>query len=519
MSGWRRPTTAWPVRSWPTSAADGFWTRRTRRRRAYRSSVETIVAPASAYAGSGIAAPAPAPRSTRILEPGRRELAERFGYQGDAPLAGRGLPGDADLHGHHLDLERLDGGRGPGTSAGDTWVARKDSAASPDRVSAGCSSVAGRSSRAVARVGARAARGAGIIGRVSRPPRTYEELRRSVPLAHPRAVQHRRRRDRPARRRAARRTRADRRGRGRRDQPLDLRGRPAGVEPAGQRAGRARPRPRRPGRDPAAAGARDRASRTSPPTGPGSSRCRCSCCSAPTRSSTGWPTRAPPRSSPTSPNWPKVAEIRDAPARPAHDRRGRRRRGRRDARLRRGQLAAAVDTFPTVDTAAEDPAIIIYTSGTTGPPKGALHAHRFLLGHLPGVLLPQEFPPQPGDLFWTPADWAWIGGLYDVLFPAWHWGLPVLAHRARQFDPERALDLMARHGVRNVFLPPTALKLMRRSGAPARARTCACGRSAAAARRSAAELLDWGRETPRRDDQRVLRPDRVQPRRLEQRRR
>ena len=57
----------------------------------------------------------------------------------------------------------------------------------------------------------------------------------------------------------------------------------------------------------------------------------------------------------------------------------------------------------------------------------------------PGVELPQEFPPRPGDLFWTPADWAWIGGLYDVLFPAWHWGLPVLAHRARRFEPERAL--------------------------------------------------------------------------------
>ena len=36
------------------------------------------------------------------LEPGLGELAERFGYQGDAPLAGRSLLGDADLHGHHL---------------------------------------------------------------------------------------------------------------------------------------------------------------------------------------------------------------------------------------------------------------------------------------------------------------------------------------------------------------------------------------------------------------------------------
>ncbi len=69
-----------------------------------------------------------------------------------------------------------------------------------------------------------------------------------------------------------------------------------------------------------------------------------------------------------------------------------------------------------VATKADDPALIIYTSGTTGPPKGALHAHRVLLGHLPGVEFPHNFFPQKNDLFWTPADWAWIGGLIDVSF-------------------------------------------------------------------------------------------------------
>jgi len=90
-------------------------------------------------------------------------------------------------------------------------------------------------------------------------------------------------------------------------------------------------------------------------------------------------------------------------------------------------LERASDGFLPVDTLADDPALIIYTSGTTGPPKGALHAHRVLLGHLPGVELPQNFLPQPGDLIWTPADWAWIGGLLDVLLPAWHHGVPVVA--------------------------------------------------------------------------------------------
>lgn len=117
--------------------------------------------------------------------------------------------------------------------------------------------------------------------------------------------------------------------------------------------------------------------------------------------------------------------------------------------------------FKPVVTGPDDPALIIYTSGTTGPPKGALHGHRVLLGHLPGVSLPHDLMPRTGDLFWTPADWAWGGGLLDVLLPALHWGIPVVAHRMLKFDPEKAFALMERWGVQNTFLPPTALKMMR----------------------------------------------------------
>jgi acetyl-CoA synthetase len=155
-------------------------------------------------------------------------------------------------------------------------------------------------------------------------------------------------------------------------------------------------------------------------------------------------------------------------------------------------VGRASDRFRAVDTAADDPALIIYTSGTTGPPKGALHAHRVLLGHLPGVELPHEFFPRAGDLFWTPADWAWIGGLLDVLLPAWHHGVPVLAHRARKFDPEAAMAMMARHDVRNVFFPPTALKLMRQSGVrpPPGLRLRSVG---SGGETLGGELLEWGR--------------------------
>ncbi len=124
-------------------------------------------------------------------------------------------------------------------------------------------------------------------------------------------------------------------------------------------------------------------------------------------------------------------------------------------------IAKSSENFTPVKTSSNDPALIIYTSGTTGPPKGALHAHRMLLGHLPGVVLPHNFFPKKGDLFWTPADWAWIGGLYDVLFPSLYYKIPVVAYRMRKFDPEKAFYLMEKHKIRNVFMPPTALKILR----------------------------------------------------------
>ncbi len=156
-------------------------------------------------------------------------------------------------------------------------------------------------------------------------------------------------------------------------------------------------------------------------------------------------------------------------------------------------LERASDTFAPVNTKADDPGVIIYTSGTTGNPKGALHAHRILLGHQPSVEFFNEFFPQPGDLMWTPADWAWIGGLMNVLMSSWHHGVPVLAQRARKFDPEQALALMTRHSVRNTFMPPTAVRLMRQVERPRERfgfglRTLTC-----AGEPMGAELLDWCR--------------------------
>ena len=158
-------------------------------------------------------------------------------------------------------------------------------------------------------------------------------------------------------------------------------------------------------------------------------------------------------------------------------------------------LAAASDDFATVDTQAEDPALLIYTSGTTGQPKGALHAHRMMLGCIPAVEQMLSHWPQGNEVMWTPAEWAWIAGLYDALFPAWYYATPVLAHRFAKFDPERAFALLAKHKVGVSFIPPTALKMMRQVHKPQERWDYNLRALFTGGEAMGEELLAWGRES------------------------
>ncbi len=121
---------------------------------------------------------------------------------------------------------------------------------------------------------------------------------------------------------------------------------------------------------------------------------------------------------------------------------------------------AASEKFEAAPTSPDTAALIIFTSGTTGPPKGALHGHRVLAGHIPGVQVHHEFLPQAGDIGWTPADWAWAGGLLNILMPCLFLGVPVVFGGLDRFDPEKAFQIISEAKVTNAFIPPTALRLM-----------------------------------------------------------
>lgn len=136
------------------------------------------------------------------------------------------------------------------------------------------------------------------------------------------------------------------------------------------------------------------------------------------------------------------------------------------------------------------PAVLIYTSGTTGSPKGALHGHGVLEGHLPGVALSHDGLGQAGDCIWTPADWAWIGGLFDVLMPGLALGVPVVAARMPKFTVSDCVKVVEQANVKNVFFPPTALRMLRAEGA----RVCGLRSVASGGEPLGAEMLAWGRD-------------------------
>ncbi len=191
-------------------------------------------------------------------------------------------------------------------------------------------------------------------------------------------------------------------------------------------------------------------------------------------------------------NYPKVAAIRSECPRLEH------------VLVVDGAPAGAVDFWQAIEgaseefvnerTAAEDTAWISYTSGTTGMPKGSVQPHRMMLGHMPSLEFIYDFFPQERDVLWSPADWAWMAGLMDVLMPGWFHGCTVVATAMKGFDAEDAYRILSEHKVTLALLTPTMLKLMRQVPDPLSRYPLALRAVLSGGEAVGAGLLEWAQQ-------------------------
>ena len=151
-------------------------------------------------------------------------------------------------------------------------------------------------------------------------------------------------------------------------------------------------------------------------------------------------------------------------------------------------------SFVNVNTKAEDVAWISYTSGTTGMPKGSVQPHRMMLGHMPSLEFIYDFFPKGNDALWSPADWAWMAGLMDILMPGWFHGCKVVATAMKGFDAEDAYRILAEHEVTLALLTPTMLKLMRQVDDPLSRYTLKLRAVLSGGEAVGASLLEWAEE-------------------------
>ncbi len=170
----------------------------------------------------------------------------------------------------------------------------------------------------------------------------------------------------------------------------------------------------------------------------------------------------------------------------------------RDPKGKELDLAQAFESkasqFTPAYRGADDPALLMYTSGSTGKPKGILHGHRVLAAYTPSINLFFDLSMQDDDaVFWSPSDWAWVGGLLDMVFPAWMAGRPI-ATSLERFSEHQGYTFMARHKVTHTFLAPTAIKRLARTLAPRKEYDLALRVICTGGEALASETLTWAED-------------------------
>ena len=149
------------------------------------------------------------------------------------------------------------------------------------------------------------------------------------------------------------------------------------------------------------------------------------------------------------------------------------------------------DSFKPDFVGADDPALLMYTSGSTGQPKGILHGHRILAAYTPSINLFFDLAMEQDDaVYWSPSDWAWVGGLLDMLFPAWMAGRPIATSLAR-FNADYAYQFLQRHKVTHTFLAPTAIKRLAQHKNPRDQYDLSLGYICTGGEALASETLNW----------------------------
>jgi len=136
---------------------------------------------------------------------------------------------------------------------------------------------------------------------------------------------------------------------------------------------------------------------------------------------------------------------------------------------------------------------MIYTSGTTGQPKGALHGHRVLPGHLPGFELVHEI--FRAKAIFSDARRLGMGRriVKRSLAVARAW-VPVVARKFEKFDADEAYQLMQDFKIRNIFVPPTAVRMLRTIENPRSKYQLHLRSIASAGEALGAETLLWAQE-------------------------